>query len=124
MPGRVGVYATGMSHGFEADPEDIAALGSRSLTASQRFADANAAAQTSLSIPETSFGNSMVGSTFNGTYGWSVGHAGTLMDRLVGVLEGDCDRLYQTAFHYDADDAAAAGQLGGRVPDLPVPPAS
>lgn len=109
-----------MSQGFDADPEDIAALGSRSLTASQRFADASAAAQGSISIAETCFGNSMVGSTFNGTYDWSVGHAGTLLDRLVGVLEGDCDRLYQTAFHYEAEDSTSAGQFGGLLPDLPA----
>jgi hypothetical protein len=100
-----------MAKEVRAKPEEIANLAGETLEASIELGDALRDAQPSLSVPAAAFGNAPVGAGVQRAHQAFADDASTAVGRLVGVHEGDVDRLYQVAFAYQQADREAAAAL-------------
>ena len=108
-----------MAEEVRADPTEIAKLAGETLKASTTLNDGFVDAQSALGVPPSAFGNSHVGPSVSQSHQAVAELAQGAVERLVGVLEGDVDRLYRVAFAYQetdresADRVSEAGRRGG-----------
>lgn len=107
---------------LQADSSDLAHLAGQVLSASGALGKALAGARGSLSVPTAAFGNSAAGPAAHGSHAAVVEQGGATTERLVEVLEGDVDRIYQVAFAYqrveqeNADLFCRHHRMGGPTP--------
>jgi hypothetical protein len=99
-----------MATEVQADPVELSRLASQVLSASQRLGDAWRAAQDSLSIPVSAYGDSVGARGVHAAHEAVAEDADVTNGRVVGVLEGDVDRLLRVAFAYQRADQEAAAR--------------
>jgi hypothetical protein len=107
-----------MATEVRADPVELSRLASQVLAASQQHGDAWRTAQDSLQVPLSAYGDSVSARGVHAAHEAVADEADVTIGRLVGVLEGDVDRLLRVAFAYQrADrDAEARNRRSGRGP--------
>ena len=103
---------------MSADPVALARLAGAFLTASQRLSDALTTAQARVSPPATVYGDTTGAARLHTANELAVEKAGLAAGRLIEVLEGDVDRLYQLVSVYEQADRQARTPMrtGGPQP--------
>jgi hypothetical protein len=101
---------------LRADPVALTRTADQMLRSSQSVADAWRIAQGTLAVPAEAFGDSAGGPGVSVAHQASIDDADVAIGRLVGVLEGDMDRLYRIAFAYQKADQDAARRLRQQHP--------
>lgn len=99
-----------MGEEIRADPVALSRLAADVLTGSQTVGDAWRGARDALDVPVSAYGNSAAASGVHAAHQATAEDADVTVGRLVGVLEGDVDRLYRVAFAYQLADQRAARQ--------------
>lgn len=104
---------------------EVARLAADVLASSQQLDDGWRTAMNDLAPPAAAFGDSKAGASLCDAHASVVDDAETAIDRQVGVLEDDVDRLYRVAFAYEKEEADAqealwkAGQGGQSLRGAP-----
>jgi hypothetical protein len=93
-----------------ANPLELTRLADQMLRSSQTVADAWRAAQPGLTLPPGCLGDSAGSAQLQEAHDTAVDDTDLAVGRLVGVLEGDTDRLYRVAFAYQQADQDAAAR--------------
>jgi hypothetical protein len=92
-----------------ANPLELTRLANQMLRSSQSIADAWRVAQFPLALPPGCLGDTAESARLHEAQQNTVDDNDVVLGRLIGVLEGDVDRLYRVAFAYhQADQNAAA----------------
>jgi hypothetical protein len=109
-----------MGDEVRADPAAIVRLAEVTLSAADAMSDAWSAAQGVVASPVSAFGNAASGPALTAAVDAAEAGADATWRTIVGVYEGDVDKLYRIAFAYQAADRAAAERQrrarGGRQP--------
>lgn len=98
---------------------EVSRLAAQVLRSSQQLADAWSAAQAALDVAGSAFGNRAGGAGVHASHQAVVADADVGVGRLVGVLEGDTDRLYRIAFAYQKADQDAQRRMPRRHGPIP-----
>lgn len=116
-------YAAGVGEEeIRADPVALTRLAADVLTSSQTLGDGWRDGRDGLDVPVSAYGNSTAASGVYAAHQAAAEDADVTIGRLVGVLEGDVDRLYRIAFAYQlADQRAAERQRRAGGHGRPVP---
>jgi hypothetical protein len=104
------------SDAMRADPIELSTLAATVLTASTDLGTALQDAQASFPPPADPFGNSSGSAGAYAATETATEQTGATLETLIGVLEGDVDRLYQVAFAYQEADEQAADECEGTRP--------
>lgn len=97
-----------MAEEIRADPVELAKLAGRTLDASIALGDGWRTARAALTVPAAAFGNLGASPGVQRSHEAAAEDGDTGIGRLVGVYEGDVDRLYRVAFAYQQADQEAA----------------
>lgn len=94
-----------------ADFTEMARLAGEVLKAADGISDALRTGRDSFTVPVAAFGNSPGGPAVHSAHEAVTEQGGSTIETLVGVLEGDVDRIYRVAFAYRQADQEAAHRL-------------
>ncbi|MEV8509885.1 hypothetical protein AB0368_34375 [Actinoplanes sp. NPDC051475] len=109
-----------MADEVRADPDAIVRLAKATLAGADTMTDGWSAAQGVVVPPGDAYGNSSAGPAIAAAAAGAEAAMDATWRRIVGVYEGDVDRLFRVAFAYQQADSEAAERqrrtAGGRQP--------
>lgn len=105
---------------FETTPVRICELAGTVTGLAGRLRDELAAARERTTLSAGVFGNSSGAADLATVHDDAAAGAAEAAEAVAGVLEGDVDRLYRTAFDFQYRDAENAGQLDASASGTPA----